>query len=171
MGYTTDFSGQFDLNKPLTVAHKNYLEKFAETRRMKRNPDLTDLRDDPLRKEANLPIGVEGGYFVNETGFHGQDHGEDVIDHNGPPRGQPGLWCQWVPSHDGKSIVWDGGEKFYDYVEWLQYIINHFLTPWGYVLNGEVDWVGEDFDDRGKIKVVNNVIKVGTGKWVWEEFR
>jgi hypothetical protein len=37
MGYHTEFDGEFNLDKPLTVAHANYLEKFAHTRRMKRD--------------------------------------------------------------------------------------------------------------------------------------
>jgi hypothetical protein len=56
------------------------------------------------------------------------------------------------------GIEWDGGEKFYDYVEWLEYIINNFLAPKGYVLNGECPYQGEDSDDVGKIVVKDNVV-------------
>ena len=50
---------------------------------------------------------------------------------------QPGLWCQWVPSSDGTEIAWDEGEKFYNYEEWMQYLLDHFLTPWGYLVAGD----------------------------------
>ena len=51
---------------------------------------------------------------------------------------QPGLWCGWRPNEDGTVIEHDGGEKFYDYTEWIQYLVHHFLEPWGYKLNGDV---------------------------------
>jgi hypothetical protein len=49
-------------------------------------------------------------------------------------------------------------EKFYYYTEWLQYLCDHFLAPWGYVLNGEVTWEGEDHSDVGLLKVVDNKV-------------
>jgi hypothetical protein len=126
---------------------------------MKRDASKTELRNDPVRKAVGLPVGVDGCYFVGETGFAGQDDGKDVIDHNCPPTGQPGLWCQWVPNEYGTAIIWDHGEKFYEYTEWLEYIIQHFLTPWGYNLNGEVKWQGEDINDRGILTVSDNKVR------------
>lgn len=167
MGYTTDFNGKFNLDRPLREDHANYLLQFAGTRRMRRDANKTALRPDPIREAVGLPVGPQGAYFVGETGYAGQDNGEDVIDHNASPSGQPGLWCQWVPSNDRKSIEWDGGEKFYDYVEWLQYIINNFLDRWGYVLKGEVTWRGEDEEDRGKIIVKNNEVTTKIGKIIY----
>ena len=73
---------------------------------------------------------------------------------------QPSLWCQWIPTEDNMGIEWDGGEKFYCYDEWLTYIIDNFLKPWGITLSGEVEYQGEDNDDRGKIIVVDNVVTV-----------
>jgi hypothetical protein len=169
MGYTTDFSGEFTVTPPLTPEHKAYLEKFAETRRMKRDEAVTASRPDPLREAVGLPIGREGGFFVNEEGLCGQGKETDrhpredraeagILEYNQPPAGQPGLWCQWVPNEDGTAIVWDEGEKFYHYIEWLEYMIDKFLRPWGYTLNGSVNWFGESSDDRGIIRVENNEI-------------
>jgi hypothetical protein len=56
-------------------------------------------------------------------------------------------------------IEWDTGEKFYDYVEWLEYIIYNFLAPKGYVLNGNVEWYGEDRADVGTIVVKSNIVR------------
>jgi hypothetical protein len=47
-----------------------------------------------------------------------QGHDLSIIDHNYPPENQPGLWCQWIPNEDGTAICWDGGEKFYNSIEW-----------------------------------------------------
>jgi len=90
----------------------------------------------------------------------GQDKDDSIADYNQPPMGQPGLWCQWRPTEDGEGIEWDGGEKFYYYRGWLKYLIQNYLEPWGYTLNGEVTWEGEEPSDMGKIVVEDNHIKI-----------
>lgn len=67
----------------------------------------------------------------------------------------------------GGTVEWDGGEKFYDYVDWLWYIIEHFLKPWGYTVNGEVRWCGEDDEDRGTIVVVDNEVSTRLAQIIW----
>jgi hypothetical protein len=167
MGYTTDFEGEFMLDRPLNAEHQDYLQMFSETRRMKRDSNKAIVLLDPIRDKANLPIGVEGEYFVGGPGFKGQNHDNSVVDSNSPPFTQPGLWCQWVPSYDGSSIVWDEGEKFYRYVEWLEYIIENFLKRWGYTINGEVTYQGEDSSDFGMIIVKDNVVTQKVGRKVY----
>ena len=180
MGYNTRFSGAFVVTPQLRPEHRAYLYAFSETRRMKRNPlaleDMVthkQLYPDPLRLAVGLPVGDGGGYFVGETtalvslaqkpfpwaGIKGQAHDGSVVDYNEPPIGQPSLWCDWRQNEDGMLIEHNGGEKFYFYVEWLQYLIDHFLKPWGYQLNGRVSWVGEEEDeDRGLIDVEDNIV-------------
>lgn len=72
--------------------------------------------------------------------------------------GRPDTYCQWVVTEDQEALEYDGNEKFYDYVEWLQYLITEFFEPWGYKLNGAVNWSGEDTDDVGEIVVTNNEV-------------
>lgn len=146
MGYTTDFSGRFELDKPLAPKMKKFLTLLNETRRMKRNVD-----------EA---FGIDGEFFVFGTGSYGQDQDNSIVDYNQQPSTQPSLWCQWVPNEDGTAIEWDGGEKFYAYSEWLFYLITKILAPNGYTLNGTVVWQGEETGDVGKIHVVDNVVTV-----------
>lgn len=86
-----------------------------------------------------------------------------------PDEDQPGYYCQWVPDDKGEYLAWDGGEKFYDYIDWLVYLRDHLLRPWGYILDGEVFWCGEDPDDRGRIRVVNNTITVAHGRIQYED--
>lgn len=74
--------------------------------------------------------------------------------------GYPGVWCQWVPTDDGAGLKWDGNEKFTNYVEWLNYLIDHRFKPWGCVLNGRVRWHGEEAGDSGVIWVKDNQVKV-----------
>jgi hypothetical protein len=109
MGYTTDFYGEFVLNKKLDQELQEKLIKFSED-----------------RHESN----------VAPT--------------------PPSYWCQWIPTEDGLHITWDGGEKFYEYVAWLQYLCDHFLAPNGYILNGSVQYQGEDHSDVGWVVCVDN---------------
>jgi hypothetical protein len=146
MGYTTDFSGQFNLNKQLSPKMEQYLKLLNETRRMKRSTD-----------EA---FGVQGEFFVFGGGSFGQDHEPNVIDYNKEPITQPSLWCQWTPTQDGMGLEWDNGEKFYSYSEWLVYLIHKILAPNGYVLNGVVEYSGEEPGDVGEIVVVDNRVFV-----------
>lgn len=153
----------------LKKEHAAYLKKFSETRRMQRYSKKVKEMPDPIREAAGLPLGPEAAYFVGGKGFMGQGEDESILDYNKPPRGQPGLWCQWVPSKDGTAILWNGMEKFYYYIEWMEYLIKHFLKPWGYVLNGEVTWQGEEFEDSGVIRIKDNRIKVEHNEFDLEE--
>lgn len=161
MGYTTEFQGEFELNRPLTFQQRAYLIKFSETRRVKRDPEKAKLMSDPLREEVGLPIGDEGQYFVGGVGFAGQDRDDSVLDGNTPPRPQPGLWCQWIPNETGTAIVWDEGEKFYEFIPWIAYLIDHFLRPWGLLLDGDMRWFGENPEDTGLIRIRDNRISIG----------
>jgi hypothetical protein len=151
MGYTTTFGNGFKLDRPLEKDHCEYLKAFAHIRHMKRDESINRCYD-RARLDCGLPIGVDGGYYV------GGDEVSYVDDYNQPPADQPGLWCQWTPNKEGTEIIWDGNEKFYKYVEWLEYLIQHFLQPWGYVLGGVVSYRGGDHDDCGIITVWDNEV-------------
>jgi len=147
------------LDRRLSKKHREYLKAFNGTRRMKRDVSkMGDLKD-PLRTAVGLPLGDEGCFYVGSSNNSGQDKTEDVLDYNQHPSGQHSLWCPWMPSENGTEIEEDGSEKAYEYEEWLQYIVENFLEPWGYKLNGEVSWSGEDSDDRGTIYVKDNVVE------------
>jgi hypothetical protein len=113
MGYTTDFSGTVTIDPPLNEDEISFLEDFNRTRRMHRSG---------------------GPLFVKSDGPCGQGSGPDtVLDGNRPDPDQPGLWCQWVPDEyadpPGSELGWDGGEKFYNAAEWMEYIVNKLLSP------------------------------------------
>lgn len=139
--------------------------------------------------EAEKIYGKDGEFFVKDDGNYGQSTDRSIIDYNTPPGQlgyydktmswnerweenqkrtkeglcQPSLWCQWI-INDNHELEWDGGEKFYSYVEWLKYLITNFFQPWGVLLNGEIEWAGEDKNDRGKIVVTNNKVEVYNGR-------
>lgn len=89
---------------------------------------------------------------------------EHVPGMNGKPlrearSGRPCVYCQWKPTPNGAAIMWDMEEKFYGWLEWLEYIIQRHLKPWGYILNGAVIWRGENGDDSGIIYVKDNRVE------------
>jgi hypothetical protein len=153
MGYTSEFYGSVSVTPPLNAAERAYLHKFAETRRMDRE---------------------RGPYFADDVGDFGQEGASDIRDHNSPPEGQPGLWCQWIPTNDGSAIEWDGGEKFYESTKWMAYLIDHFLKPsaeaqkqignqfsdftFDHVCNGIIEVQGERSYDKWRLVVKDNVV-------------
>lgn len=144
MGYSTDFTGQFDLNKPLTDVDFEFFSKLCFVRHMK-------------RKFPGNKYGIEGEFFLDGEG-KGEAVNEirdSILDHNSPPSTQPSLWCDWGPTEDRLHFRWDGMEKFHHYVEWIQYIAN-ILEERGYILSGSVSWQGEDNSDTGDIIALNN---------------
>lgn len=161
MGYTTDFNGSLKLSKTATPEQIAYINTFSGTRRMVRNVNrLQEL----FGEKHGLPevgYGKEGEFFCMDDGNSGQSFDNDsIIEYNQPPSTQPSLWCQWVLTEDGEYLEWDGGEKFYEYVKWLEYMVENFFKRWDIQLNGKIKWQGEDMDDRGIIVVENNVITV-----------
>lgn len=155
MGYTTEFKSSFIVTPPLNPDQVAYLLAFSSARRMAREVTVLETVTDPLCEKVGLPLGEQGAYFIGEV----NDNSEcltGVTNQNVPPTGQPGLWCQWIPSSDGAKIEWDQNEKFYNYREWLEYIMVHFLTPWACELSGSVTYQGESELDCGVINLDKN---------------
>lgn len=166
MGYTTEFYGGFTFDNPVSEELKNYINKFSEIRHMKRDVEkIKEMYPNWRELCFNGDLGNDGVYFIgggtwdNIPGTKTLD--ESIVNGNYPGGGCPGLWCQWIVYED--MLMWDGGEKFYEYEEWLKYLIDNFIEPSGYLLNGEVEWRGEDSDDIGTIVVVNNRIEMKYG--------
>jgi hypothetical protein len=163
MGCTTEFFGEVAISPPLNEAERRYLQRFAKTRRMDRK---------------------RGPYYVDGSGPYGQGNDPDIPDHNCPPQGQPGLWCEWVPSEDGSALEWDGGEKLYKAVPGMAYLIDHFLRAgakasrsqdpqfaeftFDHFLNGEIEARGEEPDDKWLLRVRANGVSALPGRIVYE---
>ena len=163
MGYHTDFTGEINISPPLSDEQITYINTFSSTRRMARNESILASMPDPVRDAVGLPVGQQGEFYVGSTSDFGQTRDKSIIDFNLSPKSQPGLWCDWEVSDDGKYLEWNGSEKFYGYVEWLEYMNKNFFTPWKKDLNGEIKWEGEDSSDKGVIVVENNNVKALEG--------
>ena len=62
-------------------------------------------------------------------------------------------------SEDREFIVPEQDESRHGFRMWLRLLIEHYLAPRGYVLEGEVTWEGEDRDDCGTIFVKDNQVE------------
>lgn len=82
----------------------------------------------------------------------------DTIQGDKPARS----YMQWVPTESLDQIVWDGGEKFYDYEPWMCWICA-LLQSWGVTANGSLLWSGESTGDTGVIQVEANAVTAKAG--------
>lgn len=79
--------------------------------------------------------------------------GRDINDDDAPDS-----YNQWELTKDRQHLKWDGGEKFYSYREWLQYLIDHVCKPAGITVSGSVDYSGEEVTDVGVLTVIDGVV-------------
>ena len=86
----------------------------------------------------------------------------DETRHEDGYKEKPSIWLQWIVEeyHDTHYLIWDGNEKFYNYIEWLEYLIKYFFKPNNLSITGRVRWRGEEFDDMGTISVEDNEVEV-----------
>ncbi|MGR3303649.1 MAG: hypothetical protein ACUZ8I_14285 [Candidatus Scalindua sp.] len=158
MGYSTDFTGEFTIDKPVDDDTYRLLKGLATTRRMKRSG---------LEEE----LGKDGEFYFEDVEDFGQSqtpkYGE-IVDFNKPPETQPSLWLHWLIQEDRQTIIWDEGEKFYHYTRWIEYLIDRILKPRGYIVNGKVEWNGDEHGDFGLVDVKDNVVTAKPGKIVYE---
>lgn len=66
-------------------------------------------------------------------------------------------YFQWAPAETFQHIVWDGQEKFYKYVEQLQWLCE-WLNDRSILANGILYWQGEETGDTGTIHVTANQV-------------
>jgi len=157
MGYHTDFSGDgFQTDKPVDEETYQLLHLISSTRRMARDNSKLAEQLGLTLKQVEKKYGVEGEFYGTDS--YSED--KTIINVNQSPAPQPGLWCQWMMDEDKQTIDWDGGEKFYEYEEWLTYLIERILKPRGYKLSGSVYWSGEEDEDTGEIIIKDNVMTV-----------
>lgn len=167
MGYSTYFNGRLQFNKPVEEWLVEYINKFSSIRHMKRSPELIKEQY-PNWKELCFrgELGEEGEYFIGGENYTYSYDGKyvdiSVLNGNSPARTQPELWCHWIIDEEG-DLTWGGSEKFYEYKVWLEYLINNFFEPFGYVLNGDITWEGEESDDFGTIHVEDNIVEMKHG--------
>jgi hypothetical protein len=71
----------------------------------------------------------------------------------------PGYWDLFSISEDRTTILPDEDESTHGLRLCLALLVEHYLAPLGYVLNGEVSWDADDVNDRGCIFIKDNLIE------------
>ena len=171
MGYTTWFEGGLTPNKPFKKEFVNYINAFSEKWHEPEDVEIIKRFDPDWAKHClDGNLGPYGMYYVGS--FDEGSFNKGIIDRSAA-KGYtcPGYRCNWCINEETGVVEWDGGEKFYQYTDWLIYLIENFFEPAGYILNGEFIWIGEDSEDRGKISVVNNKVSEFLGEIVYEDER
>jgi hypothetical protein len=112
--------------------------------------------------ETDKPLSVE-----HITILRKHDEAEDWPDKTWEPRFRDN---PWVLGTDGMSFAVET-DKPGDWKPWLQYTLDRFLTPWGYVLSGTVKWDGEEEGDEGVITIEGGRVKArrAAPEKTWEQ--
>lgn len=111
----------------------------------------------PRRQSRKDVYGKEGEYFVGDVrDYPGGE--EALLDISSPPFTQPSRWCHW--DLEGTKITWNGDEEFEKPVEWLQYLIKHFLDPWGIAVDGSAQLYCYITDNRKTLSVWDSRIHI-----------
>ena len=163
MGYTTKFKGRLSIEPPLNTAEIQYLRSFAVIRHTERGG-----------LDAKV-YGILGCYYVSNGNYAEDDTGVLLGRHNYQPPGQPGPWCDFHPTEDGKYLEWTGAKMTYNATSWVQYLITEFLCPhaaasaydldlfrdftFNHKVNGVIAAEGERRGDDWYLAVVNNHAK------------
>lgn len=166
MGYNTVFQGAFELSKNLNGDQAEYLNQFLSTRHVKYNVELLPKVPQNLIENGVIDSwGEDGMFFTNpEYDWCKRNCHKNPIfkDYNFSPEDVPGLWCQWkidVNENGNHILCWSGGEKFYSYDLWLQFLIDYFFIPWEIELDGHISYVGEKWKtDFGTICVWGDLV-------------
>lgn len=132
MGYSTRFSGYFNLDPQPTAEQVAEVNKFNSERH---DPGVT-------RDEYNVHGEVVPGLGISSVWCQWKivAPGEDVD-------GSEGILNL---ENDQFVLAWDQNEKFYEYIPWLRFLVSRFFGPWGISLVGNVEWE-DDYEDCGKI--------------------
>jgi hypothetical protein len=79
--------------------------------------------------------------------------------YEGPAKGHmPDSYLQWKLTKDRTALKWDGGEKFYEYEAWLQWLVDYVFTPEGITVSGQVEYSGDEVKDTGTLAVVDGQV-------------
>jgi hypothetical protein len=124
MGYSVSLDGRFAIEPALLPEQVHSLTVFTRTGRT---------------AAVGRPSQIAGATFMMQAHVEGDHEGLSAR-----LEGQPSRFCCWRPTSDGRSLEWDGCEKFTRYEAWAKFLITTFFAPWERCLEGRVQWTGED---------------------------
>lgn len=135
MGYTTYFSGEFELDRQLSTEDKAAFDRLLA--------DI-NIRQEWIRHEK-----------------WGRDEPSTPNPKDLPEFGMLES-IGWEMDEDGSCLYYHW-ERECDSESWLNYLLDHFFIPRGYKLNGFVDWEGDGYEDFGYYNLDDNKLEVWEG--------
>lgn len=163
------FSEKFEIEEKLDDKLAEYMYHFFNTKHVKRDIELTkkvyqNWKDRCYRSR----LGVEGEYFVDH---YTQEKKEDILNEYEPPAPLPECWCCLrIERSDKDRLIWRNdlmdSAMIIHRVRWIKYVLDNFLVPNGYTVNGEMRFQANLYREykeelyEGKIKIENSEIKI-----------
>ncbi len=117
------------------------------------------------------------GYYTYFNGKFtlGTEAPQDVVDHvnqieNGQfeTTGSPDSHSGWFMPDASTLMMRDGG-KYYDYTDWLRWLVDIIFKPFELTMVGEIEWDGEEPGDIGKIRIDGYDVTVLQGRVTYTE--
>jgi hypothetical protein len=185
MSIPTYFFCEFTVTPAFRPEHEAYLKAFSNSYHCKKDVNALVLLPDPVRDLANLGVGEDGEFSVGDLdtdrpsaaviAFRAtrvraspSSDNEYELASTQPSTGQ----CCW--QFEGDSIWCDQDDDLEEYADWLEYVIQKFLIPWGYVVNGMlVRQEDEGYEDLppsfARLSVTDNVVRWQAGEVHFED--
>jgi hypothetical protein len=167
-----DSCGHLSLIPGLNAAEFEYLSAFVLSRRHAGRSSPYDVPDNP-HEDSVVRVGPPPAPGLPPT-IPEPEWDREL--YNEPIEGQPSLWCPWEPSCHGECLSLDTKEKIYAPVQWLQYILDHFLVPtahsrasdrpefadftFDHLVTGAVALHSMESGELGLLRVVNDVVEI-----------
>ena len=137
MGYNIYWNADICIKPPLSDEHVAHLKYIV-------------LDEDPRRQDVFAQMSFPPDVEHMHQRFHGPVT-EDTLN-----------WGLDIEKETLPDLMQDTRWYVDDAVAAFKYLIEHFFKPHGYTLNGDLNWSGDDSDDRGVLYIEgDNVEAVG----------
>lgn len=155
MGYDTNFDGSIDIQPALSKELTDYIRQFSNIRHFKR--DISKIHE--LNGGLGLSFCLNGNPGEDGCFYIGNDLKTDLVSvSNDEVLDGLSYWCDFTVKPDGTKILWTQAGKTRCGLEWVTFMINHLIAPFGHVCNGKFECQGDNFDDKWEICVENNEV-------------
>lgn len=153
------FKGKLCTDKPVNKELYEYINKFAKTTHVRRDPEI--LKQDPNWKECAFCGLGEPTFGTKDAAFFA-GYNDTSIQYYIACETAPSKHCNWYMT-DLSSLEWNGASDNKNYFAWLDFLIQNFFKPCGYILNGSIHFSNnEDSADFGCIVCKDNVLQISS---------
>lgn len=134
--------------------YARYLGMFCEVPHWKRNEATCRLIKDPFRDAIGLPPGKYGEFVIGTKKF------DSSVSSKRPYKHHPSEFVPFAVNLDSEfkmTLNMVGSPRPSVLAKWTSYLLEKFIGPWGYNMNGYISW--DDDVTTGYVHVLNNVLE------------